>query len=64
MTAQGRRVSVLADLATPERSDSAVADTMGMTHMLGGGSPRLAGFGSRSPLLDPAQVVLFGFDPS
>jgi arginase len=53
-----------ADLATPERSDSAVADTMGMTHMLGGGSPRLAGFGSRSPLLEPAQVVLFGFDPA
>ena len=53
-----------ADLATPERSDSAVADTMGMTHMLGGGSPRLAGFGPRSPLLEPAQVVLFGFDPA
>jgi arginase len=53
-----------ADLATPERSDSAVADTMGMTHMLGGGSPRLAGFASRSPLLRPGQVVLFGFDPA
>jgi arginase len=35
-----------ADLTTPERSESAVADTMGMTHMLGGGSPRLAGLGS------------------
>ena len=53
-----------ADLSTPERSDSAVADTMGMTHMLGGGSPRLAGWGSRSPLLRPGQVVLFGFDPA
>ena len=53
-----------ADLSTPERSDSAVADTMGMTHLLGGGSPRLAGLGSRSPLLEPAQVVLFGFDPA
>jgi arginase len=52
-----------ADLATPERSESAVADTMGMTHMLGGGSPRLAGLGSRGPLLRPEQVVLFGFDP-
>jgi len=52
-----------ADLATPERSESAVADTMGMTHMLGGGSPRLAGLGSRAPLLRPEQVVLFGFDP-
>jgi len=53
-----------ADLNTPERSDSAVADTMGMTHMLGGGSPRLARLGSRSPLLRPGQVVLFGFDPA
>jgi arginase len=53
-----------ADLNTPERSDSAVADTMGMTHMLGSGSPRLARLGSRSPLLRPGQVVLFGFDPA
>src|SRR5207302_6538615 len=53
-----------ADLNTPERSDSAVADTMGMTHMLGGGSPRLAGLGSRSPMLRPDQVALFGFDPA
>ena len=47
-----------ADLTTPERSGSAVADTMGMTHMLGGGSPRLARLGSRYPLLRPGQVVL------
>ncbi|HET9972919.1 MAG TPA: arginase family protein [Streptosporangiaceae bacterium] len=53
-----------ADLTTPERSTSAVADTMGMTHMLGGGSPRLARLGSRYPLLRPGQVVLFGFDPA
>src|SRR6185437_10126662 len=53
-----------ADLATPERSASAVADTMGMTHMLGGGSPRLARLGDRYPLLRPGQVVLFGFDPA
>jgi arginase len=53
-----------ADLNTPERSVSAVADTMGMTHMLGGGSPRLARLGSRFPLLRPRQVVLFGFDPA
>jgi arginase len=51
-----------ADLNTPEWSGSAVADTMGMTHMLGSGSPRLAGLGSRFPLLRPEQVVLFGFD--
>src|SRR5690348_10941026 len=53
-----------ADLTTPERSTSAVADTMGMTHLLGGGSPRLARLGSRYPLLRPGQVVLFGFDPA
>jgi arginase len=59
-----------ADLHTPELTDSAVADTMGMTHMLGGGSPllsglgSLAGLGSRSPLLRPDQVALFGFDPA
>jgi arginase len=53
-----------ADLSTPERSGSAVADTMGMTHMLGGGSPRLARLGSRYPLLRSGQVVLFGFDPA
>ena len=53
-----------ADLSTPGRSDSGVADTMGMTHMLGGGSLRLARFGSRFPLLRPRQVVLFGFDPA
>src|SRR2546429_1812206 len=53
-----------ADLNPPERSDSAVADTMGMTHMLGGGSARLARLGSRYPLLRPGQVVLFGFDPA
>jgi len=53
-----------ADLTTPERSTSAVADTMGMTHMLGSGSPRLARLGSRYPLLRPGQVVLFGFDPA
>jgi arginase len=53
-----------ADLSTPERSESAVADTMGMTHLLGGGSPRLAGLGSRCPLLRAEQVVLFGFGTS
>src|SRR5690349_22537509 len=53
-----------ADLTTPERSGSGVADTMGMTHMLGGGSPRLARLGARYPLLRPGPVVLFGFDPA
>jgi arginase len=57
-----------ADLSAPDRTGSAVADTMGMTHMLGGGEPRLARLGSaagcRFPLLRPDAVVLFGFDPA
>jgi len=53
-----------ADLHTPELTDSAVADTMGLTHMLGGGSPALSHLGSRFPLLRPDQVALFGFDPA
>jgi arginase len=53
-----------ADLSTPENTDSAVADTMGMTHLLGGGSPALSGLGARRPLLRTDQVVLFGFSPA
>jgi arginase len=53
-----------ADLSTPEDTDSAVADTMGMTHMLGAGSAVLAGLGARRPLLRADQVVLFGFSPA
>jgi len=53
-----------ADLHTPSPAGSGVADTMGMTHMLGGGSPVLSGLGSRSPLVRPEQVALFGFDPA
>jgi arginase len=53
-----------ADLSTPENTGSAVADTMGMTHMLGGGSALLAGLGARRPLLRADQVVLFGFSPA
>ena len=52
-----------ADLSTPDNTGSAVADTMGMAHLLGGGSPRLARLGSRYPLVADDEVVLFGFDP-
>ena len=53
-----------ADLALPEGSVSGVADTMGMTHLLGGGADELSGLGSRRPLIEPDQVELFGFDPA
>jgi arginase len=38
---------------------------MGLAHMLGedGAVPELAGAGPRAPLLDPEQVLLFGWGP-
>ena len=53
-----------ADLNTPDSSDSGVLDTMGMTHLLGGGTDELSRLGPRYPLVSPQQVVLFGFDPA
>src|SRR4051812_17446913 len=52
-----------ADLNTPESSSSGVLDTMGVTHLLGGGAAALAGVGPRSPLLPADHLELFGFDP-
>jgi arginase len=53
-----------ADLSLPEGSGSGVADTMGMTHLLGGGAGELSGFGPRRPLIAPDRIELFGFDPA
>jgi arginase len=52
-----------ADLNTPELSGSGILDTMGITHLLGGGVRELAGLGHRRPLLDSDQLALVGFDP-
>jgi arginase len=52
-----------ADLNTPELSGSGVLDTMGITHLLGGGVRELAELGDRTPLLDSERLVLAGFDP-
>jgi arginase len=52
-----------ADLNTPELSGSGVLDTMGITHLLGGGVRELAELGDRRPLLDSDHLVLAGFDP-
>jgi arginase len=52
-----------ADLNTPETSGSGVLDTMGVTHLLGGGMPALSHLGPRYPLLRPHQLELVGFDP-
>ena len=53
-----------ADLNVPEASRSGVLDTMGVTHLLGGGAPSLAAAGPRRPLLAPDHLELFGFDPA
>jgi len=52
------------DLSLPETSDSGVADTMGITHLLGGGADELAGLGPRRPLTGPDRVELLGFSPA
>jgi arginase len=52
-----------ADLNTPELSGSGVLDTMGITHLLGGGVRELAELGAATPLLDHERLVLAGFDP-
>ena len=53
-----------ADLNVPETSRSGVLDTMGVTHLLGGGAPALAAAGPRRPLLAADHLELFGFDPA
>jgi arginase len=52
-----------ADLSEPATSSSRIADTMGVTHLLGGGDAALSQWGGDTPLLLPEQLVLLGFDP-
>jgi arginase len=66
----GERVGLLyfdthADLNVPGSVREGALDWMGLAHMLGepGARGELAGAGGRSPLLDPEQVVLFGWGP-
>jgi arginase len=68
--ASGERVGLLyfdthADLNVPESVREGALDWMGMAHMLDepGARPELVGAGVRSPLLEPDQVVLFGWGP-
>jgi arginase len=53
-----------ADLNTPTSVHEGALDWMGMAHMLGeeGAAPELVEVGATVPLLDAAQVVLFGWD--
>lgn len=54
-----------ADLNTPDSVLDGALDWMGVAHLLAepGAEPQLAGVGARVPLLDPAQVLFFGFRP-
>ena len=67
--AVGERVGLVyldahADLNVPDSVPEGALDWMGMAHMLGedGAAPELVNVGSRAPLLDAGQVVLFGWD--
>src|ERR1700680_1525897 len=51
-----------ADLATPETTSSGVLDAMGVGHLLGLTDNALSRLGPRWPALDPAHLVLFGYD--
>ena len=55
-----------ADLNTPDSTTDGALDWMGMAHMLNleGARSQLAQCGSQTPLLDPEDVVFFGFDPN
>ena len=52
-----------ADLGTPQGGGSGIFDSMGITHLLGGGAPELAGLAGRPPLLAPARLAIIGADP-
>jgi arginase len=68
--ALGERVGLLyfdshADLNVPASVREGALDWMGMAHMLGeeGAVPELVEAGSRAPLLEAEQVLLFGWGP-
>jgi arginase len=55
-----------ADVGRPDSGnpgDSGIFDSMGVTHLLGGGAPELAGLAGPPPLLDPARLAIVGSDP-
>jgi arginase len=67
----GERVGLVyfdahADLNVPESVREGALDWMGMAHMLGEQEavPELRGVGPCMPLLEPEQVLLFGWDPA
>jgi arginase len=47
-----------ADLTTPETTRSGIFDSMGVSHLIGGGAPELAHVGPPFPLLSQDRIVL------
>ncbi len=52
-----------ADLGVPGDGGSGIADSMGISHLLGHGAPELTGLGGQIPLLEPARLAILGSDP-
>ena len=52
-----------ADLGSPDDGGSGIFDSMGVTHLLGGGAPELAGLAGTLPLLEPGRLPIVGSDP-
>ena len=53
-----------ADLdGTPGSEGSGILDSTGVAHLLGHGTPELAGLAGPAPLLEPARLALVGGDP-
>ena len=53
-----------ADLeGTPGSDGSGILDSTGVAHLLGHGTPELAGLAGPAPLLEPARLALVGGDP-
>jgi len=50
------------DLNTPETTTSGIFDGMVMSHIIGRGADQLARIGSRYPLMDERNIVLFGYN--
>ena len=53
----------LAGPGQPDSGSSGIFDSMGISHLLGRGAPKLTGLGGAVPLLDPARLALLGADP-
>lgn len=52
-----------ADLGSGSDTGSGILDSAGVAHLLGLGSPELAGLAGAPPLLAPARLALLGGDP-